>query len=168
MEGAGEHDVMKDDSMLLEGMKPLKFTKPHESTKLDRVPRPGRNTQHDRENRPERRTRPKISDKPGGQINPETNISPGRHQEGSRETKPRKGESQTSTQNLPYSRTEVPLRRKRNGLTSHVLQHVRADAVNNITSGSGLFRGRSDEILPDHFTPLQRFQVRAITFAVNM
>lgn len=39
VEGTGEHDVMEEDSMLLEGMKPPKFTKPpkltkpHESTK---------------------------------------------------------------------------------------------------------------------------------------
>ena len=33
VEGTGGHDVMEEDSMLLEGMKPPKFTKPQESTK---------------------------------------------------------------------------------------------------------------------------------------
>ena len=33
VEGTGEHDVMEEDSMLLEGMKPPRFTKPHQSTK---------------------------------------------------------------------------------------------------------------------------------------
>lgn len=49
-----------------------------------------------------------------------------------------------------------------------MLQHVREDAVSKITSSGGLFRGRSDEIVSDHFASLQQFKVRVIIFAIDM